>query len=200
MPAKTPKKKKAAAKKPLSKNLSKPIPNLRGEVWKRITVLDRPYFVSNLGRVKSYYYDTVNGRILKGKKVNGYMAIDIVKDGVRKMFYIHQMIAKGFCKKSSPKQTVVMHLDWNKKNNAARNLKWAIPREAFQRTARQNQKLIRSQLRKSLNAKLNRNQVIQIKKMLKRGDRQKDIALKYKISEMQISRIARGQSWDYIKI
>lgn len=197
--AKKPVSKKAPAKKAVPKSVSKPIPNLRGEVWKKIIVSEKPYWVSNLGRVKSFYYDKENGKILKGKKVNGYMAIDIVNGGIRKMYYIHHLIAKGWCKKT-PKQTVVMHMDWNKLNNAAKNLKWAIPEEAFKRTAQQNQKLIKSELRKSLNAKLNRNQVVQIKKSLKRGVRQIELATKFKISEMQISRIARGQSWNYIKI
>lgn len=193
-------KKKTAKPKPTSKKVSKPIANLRGEEWKKIMVSDRPYWVSSLGRVKSYYYDKENGKILKGKKVNGYMAIDIVNDGVRKMYYIHHLIAKGFCKKNNPKQIVVMHLDWNKMNNAAKNLKWAQPQEAFQRTAQQNQKLIKTNQRKMLNAKLNRNQVITIKKALKNGSRQIDVANKFGVSEMQISRIARGQSWGYVKI
>jgi hypothetical protein len=189
---------KKAAKK--AAKVSKPIPNLKGEVWKKVVQSDRPYFVSNLGRIKSFYYDKVNGVILKGKIVNGYLALDIVKKDIRRLYYIHHLVASAFVKKTSPKQNTVIHINWKKLDNTAKNLGWTTQRESFMRTAKQNQKLIKTNKRPTSNSKLNRDQVIKIKKLLKGGARQIDVATKFKISEMQISRIARGESWGYVKI
>jgi hypothetical protein len=194
--------KKATVKKAAApvKKASKPIPDIKGEVWKKIRDTDRPYFVSNMGRIKSFYYDTKNGTLLKGKHVNGYLAMDIVSKGVRGSFYVHQIVAKHFIPKKSPKQTVVIHKDWKKMNNKVSNLEWSTITDAYARTAIQNQKLNRQTNRVTLNAKLRRDQVIEIKKMLKGGALQKAVATKFKISEMQISRIAHGVSWGYVKV
>ena len=47
--------KKAPAKKAVTKSLGKAIPNLAGEQWKKMNKSDRPYLISNYGRVKSFF-------------------------------------------------------------------------------------------------------------------------------------------------
>ena len=192
--------KKVAAKKSAAKPAGKAIANLPGEQWKKLNKSDRPYLISNYGRVKSFYYNPEHGTLVNGKNVNGYLAMDIVYKGVRKMHYIHYLTAEHFITKPAYKNAVVIHIDWNKLNNKVKNLQWAKPNEAFARTAKQNQKLTISGVRKTLSSKLNREQVVKIKQSLKKGTLQSEIARKYDISEMQVSRIARGQSWAYIKV
>ena len=126
--------------------------------------------------------------------------MDIVYKGVRKMHYIHYLTAEHFIKKPAYKKAVVIHIDWNKLNNRVKNLQWAKPNEAFTRTAKQNQKLTIAGVRFTLSSKLTKEQVVKIKQALKKGAVQSELSKKFKISEMQISRIARGQSWAYIKV
>lgn len=194
--------KKAAVKKsaPVKAKVSKPIADLRNEKWIPMQRCDRKYTISDQGRIKSFYFDTVNGSLVKGKNVNGYLAMDIVYKGVRKMHYIHCLIAEHFLAKPAFKNAVVIHLDWKKENNKASNLQFAKPADAFVRTAKQNKKMAIKNGTYELTSKLKKEQVIKIKQALAKGVLQKQLAIKYKISEMQISRIAHGQSWSYVKV
>ena len=50
------------------------------EIWKPIEY--EGYEVSNLGRVKSYKYDKINGKIMKPyRDTKGYLQIDLSLDG-----------------------------------------------------------------------------------------------------------------------
>ena len=44
---------------------------------------------------------------------------------------VHRLVAEYFLTPKSPKHTVVGHLDYNKMNNAAVNLKWMTPEENY---------------------------------------------------------------------
>ncbi len=44
---------------------------------------------------------------------------------------VHRLVAEYFVKPKSPKHTVVGHLDYDKTNNAASNLKWMMPEENY---------------------------------------------------------------------
>lgn len=201
-------KKQAATKKlsvkkkaPVVKAIvSKPIPDYKDEIWKPLKQCDRKYMVSNMGRIKGFYFDSVHGTLVKGKNVNGYLALDVVFNGERKMRYVHYLIAEHFIKKPSYKTAVVIHLNWKKDDNKASNLQWSKSKEASIRTAAHNQKLALKGEHYKLNSKLTKDKVIKIKEALKKGTLQSVLATKFKISEMQISRIARGLSWSYIKI
>lgn len=194
---KIPVSKKAPAIKPV---ISKPIPDLKGEVWKPMKNCDRKYLISSMGRIKSFYFDSVNGTIAKGKNVNGYLALDIVFNGERKMCYIHNLVAKHFINKPSYKNAVVIHLNWKKEDNKVSNLQWSKQNDAAARTAQHNKKLALKGGRYNQTSKLTKDEVIKIKEGLKKGTLQSQLATKFNMSEMQISRIARGQSWSYIKI
>ncbi len=190
-------KKKAPAVKVI---ISKPIADFKGEIWKPLKQCDRKYMVSNMGRIKGFYFDSVHGKLIKGKNVNGYLALDVVFKGERKVRYVHYVIAEHFIKKPSYKDAVVIHLNWKKEDNKVSNLQWSKSQDASIRTAAHNQKLALKGERYNLNSKLTKDKVIKIKEALKKGTLQSRLAIKFKISEMQISRIARGLSWAYVKI
>lgn len=176
---------------------SKPIANLQGEVWKKVLGSDRDYRISNKGRVKSYFYDTENGKLIKGKNVNGYLACDMIMKKGRKLMYIHSLVASHFVKKPSPKHIRVVHLDWKKTNNNAANLKFVTQKESYDRNAEYNAKKFAAD--RSVNAKLTVDKVKDLKKQLKAGKTQSSMAKKLKVSLMTISRIATGKSWVNIK-
>lgn len=101
------------------------------EEWKLIPNTDG-YFVSNKGRVKSSDIITkqgkcVSGQILSTTNINsyGYPRCTVrTKDGIRKEYLIHRLVASLFIPNNDINKTEVNHKDENKLNNDVNNLEW----------------------------------------------------------------------------
>ena len=95
------------------------------ETWKKIAGYEGMYEVSDLGRVKSLKHG--KEKILKPQKINnGYLLVDLYKDGHKKQKYIHRIVAEAFIQNPQCLETV-NHRDEVKTNNAASNLEWMSP-------------------------------------------------------------------------
>jgi len=95
------------------------------EIWKDIQGYEGLYQVSNLGNVRSLHYrNTNNVKELFLKPHNrGYLQVELHKDGVRKMFTVHRLVAMAFVDGYAEDRDV-NHIDENKHNNRASNLEW----------------------------------------------------------------------------
>lgn len=99
------------------------------EIWKDIEGYEGLYQVSNLGRVRSV--DRIggrgrrfNGRILKPKvKTGGYLLVNFSKEGKRKMFSVHRLVAQAFIPNPEGLPQI-NHKDENPSNNRVENLEW----------------------------------------------------------------------------
>ncbi len=170
------------------------------EVWKRIDFTDRHYEVSNWGRVKSFYHNKEKGELIKGRLSNEYRALDLRVDGKRKSYYIHKLVAAIFCEQPSNKHKIVIHLDNDKHNNRADNLKWVTTKEAFEHQLSHSEKMQEGFVENTTaNAKLSIEDVSHIRKMLRRGVPQNKIAYMFCVSEMQITRIKRNENWASVR-
>ena len=86
------------------------------------------YQVSNLGNVKSFWFG--NQRILKASKNHYYLAVTLRKEGKRKTFKVHQLVAMAFLNhEPCGMKLVVNHIDFNKTNNNVNNLEVITQRE-----------------------------------------------------------------------
>lgn len=63
------------------------------EYWRPIPGYEE-YEVSNLGRVRSLKFGKI--RILKPSKTRGYLHVTLFKDGIRKIFKVHRLVAMAF--------------------------------------------------------------------------------------------------------
>lgn len=97
------------------------------EIWKNIDGYNGLYQISNLGRVKSLGNGNSNNskeRILKPGITRGdYLQVNLSKDGKRKHYYIHRLVASAFI--DNPDNLLeVNHINEDKADNRVNNLEW----------------------------------------------------------------------------
>lgn len=99
------------------------------ENWKVIAEYPN-YAVSDQGRVKSLnYHNEGREQILKLKKTNdGYLQVQLYKDGKRKYKYLHRLVYETW-KGEIPENMQVNHIDEDKSNNRLSNLNLMTPKE-----------------------------------------------------------------------
>lgn len=87
------------------------------EKWKNIPDYEGLYQISNLGRIKNY-----KNQILKSsKRYDGYVKVNLSKNGEKKTYYLHRLVVSAFWGESSP-TLHINHKDENKSNNSLDNL------------------------------------------------------------------------------
>lgn len=181
-----------------------------GEIWKQILFkghkqFRKKYAVSSYGRASSYNTAVEkDGKFLSGSITSGYRTLNLhVKNG-NGTIYIHREVAKLFCKKPSSKHKYVIHLNHKKKDNHFKNLAWATLNTVSTHQQDSPDKIAYKirQANKTTGLKLNASQVKNIKNILKDPKRTityKQLAARYKVSEMTLYRIRSGENWGRIK-
>lgn len=104
---------------------------LNGEQWKEIDNSGGNYFISNMGRIKSYKGYTAK-LLSQATSDNGYKRVnaDFFGTGTTANFTVHRLVAEYFVKKpNKPMCNVVHHKDFNSLNNKATNLQWVTKEE-----------------------------------------------------------------------
>lgn len=111
---------------------------MENEVWKDVVGYEGLYQVSNLGRLKSLekstkFYSGYQKKICERKYPeriicknhisNGYLQIELFKNGKVKRLTMHRIVAKTFIPNPN-NYPCVNHKDGNKLNNNANNLEW----------------------------------------------------------------------------
>ena len=100
------------------------ITELPGEEWRPVKEYGGQYFVSNFGRVKSM--KNAQPRLLVQHKNNkGYFSVALCKNGCSRYWLTHRLVAIAFIENDEPLyKTTVDHIDGDKSNNCANNLRW----------------------------------------------------------------------------
>ena len=91
--------------------------------WRIMT--DTQYGATNRGRVINLTKQT---ELVPFEAANGYLKINVKRDGVRKNIFIHRLVAYLFCENGKFKH-YVHHIDGNIRNNNADNLLWVTSEE-----------------------------------------------------------------------
>ena len=181
-----------------------PIVNYWNEKWERI---DFPEFdnkihyeISNFGRIKSFQ-NTQEGVLIHGSLIQGYQSLNVRFQNKSFNHYIHKLVAKHFCQQNSPKDTFVIHLDYNKLDNRADNLQWADRSKVTEHNKNNPSVINRLIPIRTKNYKLTEGKVMLIKQMLRSDkSRLKMIAKQFGITHTQLNRIRSGENWKQVKL
>ena len=185
------------------------IKKIKGENWEIIKfkgskTMRNKYAISSHGRVASYKEDIhEDGKLLNGSLTSGYKTLNLHIDGKNSTLYFHREVATAFNKKDSPKQKLVIHINHDKTDNNAKNLKWASQQEANDHQQKSPKKLAykKIQTERTKGLKLTTTQVKAIKKILENPRRKltnQQVADKFNVSSMTIYRIKRGENWGQV--
>lgn len=134
------------------------------------------------------------------------LIIERERDNKQRMFrynkLFHRLVAEYFLPKPKKNEIFIGHLDFNKKNNNVENLKWMTQEEnaLHNRNNPKNINRIQNNNITKPNSKLSANEVLIIKKQIAQGKKIRELSNKYKVSEMQISRIKNGVNWKEIQV
>jgi HNH endonuclease/NUMOD4 motif len=209
----------------IQKVKKRPIPPLRAtirfkaypkEIWKEFKIegAKRRYMGSNMGRIASFYENVnTDGYLLKpckkGPTGGSSIGLKVYTKGERigrcgvpvneiknLTLSVHNIIAELFLEKPDEDQIQVIHLDHDKYNNEASNLRWATKDEAwthFKKSENYNEPV--------RGPKLTIDRVKLIKRKIAEGKTKQGILAKqFGLSEMAIYRMKTGKNWGHVKI
>jgi hypothetical protein len=186
------------------------IKKIPGENWKQMQFsghknLKKKYAISNHGRAASYTESVAkDGNLLNGSLTSGYRTLNLHVENGNGTIYLHREVAKLFCNKKSPKAKYVIHVNHKKTDNNSKNLKWATLEEVSAHQQKSPLKIAykKRQAARTVGLKLTLAQVKAIKDTINNPKRKltdKQLATKYKVSEMTLYRIKSGENWGKVK-
>ena len=103
---------------------------LVNEKWLPIKGYEGLYEISSYGRVRSLNYRKKGVRkVLKCyARLGYYMKTSLVKDGVRKYYRVHRLVAQAFLPPPKEGENQVEHINTDKRDNRVQNLRWVSPK------------------------------------------------------------------------
>lgn len=179
------------------------------EEWKDVVGYEELFQVSSHGR----FFSKRSGKILKltptGSGKKGYLAFSTKiggRDGKSLLFKAHQEVAKAFLEEPSKGLTrwsknthygtvLVNHIDGDKHNNNYKNLEWCDSKsnmEHFTNSLAGKESYLS---RNRGSAKLDEEQVREIRMMISSGVSQRTLAKKYNVSRSSINNAVNGYKW-----
>lgn len=107
---------------------------------------------------------------------------------------VHRLILQTF--KPEGEKPQVNHINGLKTDNRVSNLEWCTNLENMQHSVKTGLRDYRGE--KHYNSKLTNKDILEIRKLLKEGVYQKDVAKRFKVCRDTITNISIGKSWSHI--
>lgn len=162
--------------------------------WTRLPIPNEQYEVTGNGRIRHAISLREKSPTL-GK--NGYFVVNLWSKNVGHVEYMHALVASAFI---GPRleNSVVNHIDGNKKNNHRSNLEYVTLAENTLHAMRVG--LTKTHGAFNAHAKLSDSDVSQIRSRIKSGEKQSEIAREFNLSPSTISQIKSGQRWKHLPV
>ncbi|MEO7045770.1 MAG: NUMOD4 domain-containing protein [Ferruginibacter sp.] len=135
------------------------------------------------------------------KDISKKFTEDLRKRTINYHSLFHRLVADYFLKAATSKQTIVAHLDYNKLNNRVSNLKRMTPEENYEHQKgspyvikeKKERRLRHNENTRTI--KLTVTKVMLLKKLLNEGKPMKQLVKQFKVTDIHILRIKRGENW-----
>jgi len=171
------------------------------EEWLDVVGYKGVYQVSSLGRVKRVAGGpgAVIGRILKPTPDRaGYLRVVLYRGGKRFRVYVHRLVLETFIGDAPSPKHEGNHKNGNKADHRVENLEWITPSEnckhAFRMLGRE---IIRGEAH--VNAKLTRDDVIEIRRLYATGEHtQAELGKRFGVHATTIGLIIRRETWQHV--
>ncbi|MCE3227684.1 MAG: hypothetical protein K0S32_2235 [Bacteroidetes bacterium] len=179
-------------------------------MWKLISFKGKkpgtPYAVSSLGRF-GVMRDKNKVEVRNFKPQNGAHRYNFKLNGQSRAIFVYKEVARAFVKQPSGKHSMVIRKDHDYLNCKADNLKWVTPHDHKMHVS-YSPKSVSARKAKAITisgtAKIfDEKKAKEVKKMIWDPNRTltfKQIAKKFRVSEMQIYRIKSGELWYHVKV
>jgi len=158
------------------------VKTLKNEAWKKVAMpyatKKCDYYISNKGRLKS-----------KNKST-------------KSEYYVHKLVAQSFIPNRSKSKNIVIHVNGDKKNNSAKNLRW-VDKAGLSAHHRKlgTYKYVPGSRSLPSHVVMTEAKVRQLKRSLKAGKQTRTkLSEKFNITMTQIKRIERGENWGHVTI
>ena len=167
--------------------------------WKPIKGYGKKYRVSS-------HYGIIQRRLKSGEYTelkygwhkDGYQMVSLYKNGKHKRTTVHRVVAEAFLP-NPDKLGTVNHINGNKTDNCTDNLEWLEHEDNLRHAHKTG--LIAYKIGEDRHiSKHTNSQVIEIKKMLRDGFRNKEICQKLNVKPWIVHDIKIGKSWGWLKI
>jgi len=152
------------------------------------------YWCSEFGDIYSTYGNKIKKLSAPYDKY-GYLRATLCASDRRHDLKVHQVVAKTFIGEI-PKNMVVNHKDGNRTNNRFENLEYCTPADNERHARRVLGKRLLGE--KASRSKLSNKEVLMIRKLADKGMNQIEIAKKFNIGQVQVSRIVLRKNWSHI--
>jgi hypothetical protein len=180
------------------------------ERWKAVRGYKDFYEVSNRGRVKSlprhvvgkdgrqmYFPEKILSQGKKRVKKTHYLSVALCKHKDPKNFLVHRLVAIAFLP-NPEKKRFVNHKDGVKTNNHSSNLEWCTSKENAEHASKLGLLTGRNHGGGPYPQKLNKEQVLEIRRMRQKKIFARTVAKQFSISEGMVREIEHRRTWRHV--
>lgn len=154
-------------------------------IWKDVVGYEGRYQVSSNGDV----YSLVTNKFMKlHENDDGYLGLQLRKDGKHKNWLVHVLVAQAFIP-NPDNLSDVNHKDLDKKNNRVDNLEWVTHQENIRHAVKQGR----------FSKRFTEDDVREIRRRHEAGESGYKLAKEFGVNDYNIYLILNGHIWKEVK-
>ena len=167
------------------------------ETWEDVIGFEGLYQVSDMGRVKSFYHDKVNGRLMQpSHDTKDYLIVTLYRDGKRQTMTVHRLVAERFLGPAPSPKHEINHKNGVKDDPRLDNLEWVTSAENHKHAAENG---LKTHGKDHHSAKLTGQKATEIRSLYATGDyTMVGLGKMFGITKQAIWRVVHRETWQHV--